>query len=791
MILAASCSDNTNFSQILDNEKDELEVWDMGFDDNHKTFWLEINIKEDMSTSPAMLDDMDIVITELDASLKELQKGVQPKIINVHNIISDYISARGQKALIIADLTLSKESVKLQKVLTNNIREIFPPNNLYIAFIKGNELTKTYPVTNYVIDSMFVATPENAKDKKLFRAMVSKLDEMNGKESDYYPSVQQHDLWASLTKEQKVLIVLSDGRIYADGLPIDNAHFELQQRLLEAKDNPEEFPVFYVNYKESKDQDTNATDPNAEDLMHIITKRSGGNYITTSPWLTLTKNIMALGEDSCADIRVTLENPDYKVYRGQQRWLRMEFINCDTVYASGIQHYSLGSVYKPIRVNGMSEWNVIIQGMLFSVCLLLIVYLILQYIVPWIKYRIFLKKYVTKYSGRNMSFNGIQVDEVCYFCKAPFCQDDEIVAKCEHVMHKSCWDENEYKCPEFGKRCKTGRHYYNTRKLSDSLNAPYYTKWLIAGICAGTLAWLFFILNLIELGHEVLSSWISDIPNLNLYGTVTESDLASRLEDLTHTPYFGLYICFFLTLLFSILSSHGHWWWKRAAIVLCKAIIAGICGFATFVLSSVLEHVLNIPTGILLLDWIPWTANGFIIAYAVSLYTDIKLSKALLGALLSIFFGLGSMYIWDYALDAQMDSRDLLLCSSLIYSTGLAITLASQSPRSERYFLKVEGPIKTMEIALYKWMNSQAIAKRVTIGKSVNCNLQMSWDIKSSIAPVHAELVSSRGNIYLIARESGVYKHSKELKLDERIKLHHGDKFTIGQTKFTYVEHDT
>lgn len=793
MILAISCTESNNQflkpeldNQELDNQG--LDIWSIEFDPTHKTFWLDIKIKEEMATSPAMIDQMNVQVTELDMDMKEVEKDVQPKLVGMHNIISDYIGERGQNALIIADLTLSKKEVKQQMILTSNLREIFPNNSLYIAFIKGSEISETYPVTNYVIDSMFVDIPDKAGEKMLYRAMKAKIDEMNGIRSKFYPSVSQDTIWKAMTNEQKVLIVFSDGRTYTNGQPIDPLHFELQQHFVNEKDTAVKFPIFYVNYINEGQEDFDMEN-NAESLMSILTHRTGGEFITTKAWLKLTRYILALGEDSCADTRLMLTNPDYKVYRGKNRWLKVEFINSDTVYASGYKHYALGSVYSPIIVNGITDWQIIIQGVGFFIFLLLIIYIVFQYIVPWIKYRIFRKKYVTKYSGRNMSFNGVQIDEVCYFCKAPFRQDDEIVVKCEHVMHQSCWDENEYKCPEYGRKCPKGSHYYNSHKLYDPRNAPYYIKWLLAGACAGALAWLWFVLNFFRLGHKTLSEWVSSIPTLTFDGVNIDYIMQSRFDDLSHTPYFGLYICFFLTLFLSVLSSQGKWWWKRMVLVTVKAIVAGLCGFSTFVIAAIIKHVFNISVGALMIDWIPWTLNGFMVAYAVSLYTDIKLSKAILGAMVSIAFGLGSMLIFDYSIGAQTDSRDLLLISSLIYSMGLAISLASQSPQIEKYFIRIEGPIKTMEVALYKWMKSQTAQKRVTIGKSVNCNLQMSWDINSQIAPIHAELVSSQGDIYLIARKEGVMQGTKQVAVDKRIRLHHGDKFSIGQTLFTYIEH--
>ena len=226
------------------------------------------------------------------------------------------------------------------------------------------------------------------------------------------------------------------------------------------------------------------------------------------------------------------------------------------------------------------------------------------------------------------------------------------------------------------------------------------------------------------------------------------------------------------------------------SFVLVKAILAGLGGYLTFVVVAFVSLALGIVGDFLLIDWIPWTMNGFLIAFAVSYKTDIKLYKALVGATISILFTLGSMYIWRYSHGSQVDTRDLLLISCLIYSVGIAISLAVNFPRSERYFLRVEGPIKTMEIAIYKWMNSQYIHRKVTIGKSVDCNLQMSWDINSDISPVQAEIVSKGGYLYLIALEKGVYIKGKQVKLENEVQLYHGDQFKIGQTLFTYVEHD-
>lgn len=788
MILATACSDNQDHTAAPKADKEGLEVWNLEFDENYKQYWMDIKIKDEFAPSKAIIEKMDVVVREMDISMEEVDERVRPKVLGKHSLILDLIGGRNQHALILSDLTLNEEDINNQKVLVSNLREIFPESNLRIAFIKGSQLTESYPVTDYLIENFFQPVEKEYGDKMLYRALLSKLDEMNGRKSQFYPSIKQDSVWNSLNDRQKVMVILSDGTTYSGECPIDPMHFDLQRMLLNENDTVCKFPVYYVDYP-SKDAESEADQNNADALLDVFTQRTGGQNILSSAWINLSRSILNLEGDSCADIRIYLENPDNKVFRGQQRWLKVELLHSDTVFASGYKHYAVGSVYNPITVNGISDWKVMVQGVVMTVCLLLIIYLVFQFIVPWIRYRIFLNKYVTKYTGRNMAFNGIQVDEVCYFCKAPFHENDDIVVRCEHVMHKSCWDENEYKCPEYGRKCQTGSHYYNPHKLLDSLNAPYYMKWLLSGVCAGALAWFFFLLNLFGTGYEYLIDMVSSLPGIYTDSNIADGIVRTRLSDLSHTPYFGLYICSFLTLLLSILSSSGNWWWKRMLLVVGKAFMAGCCGFVAFVLVNIVKHVFNLSGDVIFIDWIPWTLNGFMIAYVVSYGTDIKLSKALLGALVAIIFALGSMYVWDYALDSQVDSRDLLLLSSFIYCLGLSISLATQSPQAKRYFLRVEGPIKTMEVALYKWMNAQTIHRKVTIGKSVDCNLQMSWDINSHIAPIHAEIVSSRGNIYLVACEDGVAKNSHLLAIDKRVRLYHGDKFSIGQTTFTYVEH--
>lgn len=787
LALLASCSK----IHILDHsvlEKDDFEMSNLVFSDDYKNFQVDIKIKEDFSpTSLGEVNKLKVVAKELHVDMKELVDEVQPQFVRLESLKASNVKQMGLTGMVLVDLTLGEVQVEQQRKAVSNLRTLFADNNLYLSFMKGNSISETYPATDYVMENYFVA---DSSTKQLYRSILFKVDEMNGNASvAYYPSVKTNELWKSIPDSLKFMVVFSDGQTYQENAPIDNAHFELQQKLVQTEKSLTQYPLYYVNFQ-GDSEEAYDVENEAENIMTYLCDRTGGQYMSSFSWVKMSKAILKGKMEQSADFRLEFSNPDRKVYRGVKRWLRIDVYNGDSLFVTGHKAYAIGSVYHPIIVNGESEWRIIVRVMIAFVCILILLYLVLQFFIPFVRYKLFKRKFVARYVGKNMSLNDIQVGETCYFCKAPFQVGEEIVVKCEHSMHKSCWDENEYKCPEYGRHCKEGSHYYNYHRLYDPKNAPYYMKWLFAGAFAGVFSWLFFVRNNWQIGYDSLVQFIFKLFEVNPNSEMAMNLVDSLSNEFYYSPYFGLSICFFLTLFLSVLSSHGHWWWKRLTFVLLKALLAGFCGYATFVLAAIISLSLGIGGNKLLIDWIPWTLNGYFIAFAVSYQTDIKLRKALIGATISILFGLGSMYIWNLAQNSHTDTRHFLLTSNLIYSMGIAISLAIHSPRSERYFLRIEGPVKMMDVAIYKWMNAQVCNRKITIGKSVDCNLQMTWDINSVIAPIQAKVISERGNIYLIPLEPGVKLGNKMAKVDSKFRLHHGDKFTIGQTLFTYIEKD-
>jgi len=97
--------------------------------------------------------------------------------------------------------------------------------------------------------------------------------------------------------------------------------------------------------------------------------------------------------------------------------------------------------------------------------------------------------------------------------------------------------------------------------------------------------------------------------------------------------------------------------------------------------------------------------------------------------------------------------------------------------------------MKETDIAIFKWFvnNPEQI---VTIGKSIDCSLQMSWDIKGQVAPIQCEIRLVGDMLRLTALEDGVVVGEKPLAAGKSIWLYHNTMFRIGDTTFTYVERD-
>ena len=806
LLLQVGCDALPTLDKSSGNTAEGLQLSNIEFSPDYKQFQVKVRINDELMPRSWEDNNFTIKTTEWVNETQKCEASTQPVLSGFTNIRAQEIDDMNLNAMVLVDLTLSEEQIEAQKNAIRNLKTLFSHDNLFVAFMDSNQVTESMPATIYVVNTRLKPA---GGEKAMYRSILSKIDEMNGGSPLYFPRVKQDPRWRDLNSQEKILIVFSDGQVYHDNnLPIDSAHYDLQERLTKIGVTSPNFPIYYVNFgreeqpvskpalaegEEALDGVMEGTDQDAsETLMRLLCQHTSGTYLPHFDWRQLSNEILNVFNKEYADFQLSYTNPDGKIYRGNRRLLKIECFHNDSLVATGRTHYALGNIYNPIIVNGPSTLQAILQGCFFTLLIIFLLCLVFQFVEPFIRYRWFVYKYVKRYNSQNMSVDGVLVQQSCYFCKAPFVEGDEIVVKCQHVVHKSCWDENEYKCPEYGIGCKTGSHYYNAKNLLDRQNLSYQFIWVLFGSLAGLVAWIIFTLNAHLGGQQQL---MYDLL-LDIYKLAPETPEATRLiqdhgNNLFYLPLYGLNISLFLTLFLCILSSHGRWWWRRLGLVVGKALLAGLGGYVFFLLGTLVSISFDLIDNSFWMDWVPWALTGLVIAAVVSFGTEINLRNSLIGAGISMLLGVGSMYLWSFAILTEIDSRVFLLISYMIYSIGLSLSLAITFPHSRRYFLRIEGPVKTTDIALFKWMNASSLQKCVSIGKSVDCNLQMTWDLNSPIAPRQAEIqMNESGRIQLVAIEEGVLIDGKPLDIQAKRRLHHGESFTIGQTKFTYIEKD-
>lgn len=750
-------SDDIDFlSDLSPQKKESAQVSKVVFSPDYKTFTVTTRMTQDIGPY-SLLDTsrVRIVVRESVEGIEESRHSL-PQLISARNTKAENIQKSGIKLLALIDASLPQATLNTIRDQVTELRAVFNSDNLYVSFMQGNNVSDAVLATDYVLNNHFRHC--RADSVLLYRFILQKRDEM----------VAHQGPWADARKT--ILLTFSNERLYDEKTdsPYDRDHYKFEEILVHT-DSATADPDFMACYASVRPLHETSDDHEAV-VLHLFCKATHGIFMQPYNGTDFKNHFLNYFHISPDANEFTFENPDGKVYRGNHETLTVRFLDAhtDSVVTSFSTAINLGNIYNPIIVRGRSIAVIIIWGFFLGALIALAAWILFQFIIPFIRYRYFLRKYVVSYTGANMGIGSTLVQESCYLCKEPFHTGDEIVVKCEHTMHKSCWDENEYHCPEYSDRCKHGSHYYNRQNLSDPRNASFYLRWILLAIIAGWLAWLLFIIRRHTL-TEFVANQVMDI------------------NDVSPLSSFGFLMGFFLTVAIAALSARLSSFRHHLIGILSRAIAAA---FGCFVMFFIFDLII-IYSGAYLIEvliaWVPWTLSGIIIAFCGTYGTRVRLRKRLL--LPGIAFGILSMYAWWLFFDTELDYRVLLLISFIIYAVGLAVSIACISPRSERYFLKTQGAIKEVDIALYKWFRN-APDRAVTLGKSVDCSLQLSWDVMGEVAPVHAEIRLHHKLPYLVALEEGVYSDGRPLKVGRKLWLLHGRSFTIGNTTFTYIEKD-
>lgn len=766
--IAVSCDSEESDEQ--DAVQPILSVTEVENCDNYKRLKVYAKLQNPQNVENMMSMD-NLTVREFNHRNMEVNGSLTAKVTDIRNIGSDMIDSIGIKLLVLVDLTLPQNLVDSQFIYVSMMRRLYSSDNLFLSFIHEDSVSCSYMASDYVLSNYFVSESDTLTHKSLYRSIYRKCRELN----DSTSFLGANPLCA--------MIVFSDGNVYGmDATPIDPDHYQLQTDILDEIVRKGR-PLYYFNLDNSSVGGVN----DAANFMQLVAERSHGRYMESFDWVVCENDLLENFNVNYNDYLLTLEYPSSRIFDGGNR-LEIYLNANDSSYLLADTSFKAGSVCKPIIIDGAPQSQVVLQGILLAILLVILVYVVCQLVVPYVLYQIFLRKHTTTYVGPNTTLNGVTVGDVCYFCKTPFGVGDRVVAKCAHTMHEDCWKENDYHCTEYGRKCRHGSHYYNQDDLFDPKNASFYMVWLIVAVFIAILAWVGFIVYDQEVTFNILRNIYMRILNLQA-GTPEYSAAVDNLENsFDQMPSFGAFLGFEFTFCLGLIACIGRLTVRNLLELFVKSLISGVCGFLFFLIGLVVNLVTDVHELLNLLDWVPWTATAVVSVFCSTYNTRLRTKRKKFFGM--VLVGIISMFIWDIVFSSSSsDYRLMLFLSNLIFSLGLTLSIAAPMPSSENYVLHVSGCIKDMDIAINKWFR-QSASSRVTIGRSIDCGIQTSWDIQGNVAAVHAEVISFRRQIYLVPLENGVYSGKKTLKVNRRYRLYHGRSFTIGTTTFTFRERD-
>lgn len=785
-----SCQNHSNTTDADatadSSSQDSICVVQLNKSENADTLYLDVKIL-DAAGNKVFLDNLsarDFKVSEEGDNSPEMAPVVDSVIdIRDKKIISDKVS---MLFLVDRSGSIKQEVLEEQFNQIKNMLDALPSTKMYLAFM-DSELTESALITRQNIENFKNDfTVKGGTEAYLYKAILSKMAELAGRRTEYYPDVMQNFDFQDTTM-QKMLFVFTDGKVKNDDGSFIGDFFDWKLEIDSISDLMKTNDYPYVAIHCIHIGDANAVSDiqdEMEDLCAASPKRGdiSGKFYKSLEVSELKETLMGTLDSIAADYRLVLTNPVGKVYDGSEHLLTIWLQRDGKNVAMGDRRYTFGNQHVPIVVSSdakaSSNWGVILKGIVYGLIFVLFVYLILQFFIPWIQYKIFCKKYIIKYKrGKNSS--DVEAQQ-CYHCKEDFNDGDEIVVKCEHVVHLECWKENRNRCPEYGvHNCTKGIHYYNQQKLSDSRNAPYFLMWLIYGLLAGLVSWVFMRVCYSE---GMFSGMIEGITKM-LY---SDSDKVwFFVPKIQAMLLCGIILGFFITFFFSCQIEFRKKNLKVWGLILLRSVVGGVLGFTAFLLGGFVIMLIGKDTNCIYTDWIPWALFAVGIAFTLAFKTDINLKSALIGGLISVLVSFVVLFAATFAKEI------LSMFSYMIYAAGFGIAIAVVHHISEKYFLRVSGPIKERDIAIYKWMNVSGGFNKVTIGKSIDCILEMNWDDADNIADKQVEIYLENDRPYCKALAEGTrLANGQMLSPNQVILLSHGSEFTIGNSTFTYIEKD-
>lgn len=696
---------------------------------------------------------------------------------------------------VLVDLSIPEEGKKQIYDVIGTLVNSAPDSCVYLSFF-GDNISSSKLVTKQNYKGLEPQFRKSATNKFFYGALYSKLVEFGGGKSDLESSVTVLEdkyskngaigIRAKENKDKNILFVFTEGSKRPEDEAITFVEVTDYQ-----KNVSHIVPKVYAFYYTGNGFDENVkltfegvTSPR-DDNGVVISERRGA-YKPSDDLSVVLEDFKQAVQDAMYDFAFVYKATEGKAYSGKTTYIA-EWKG--TQIGEGV--YSIGTVENPWPTHEESTMASFFKYMIaLLVTFLTIVFFIcvMKILIPYIKSKSFAFKYYKKYVPEA----NVQ-RRICHYCRQDIQPGQMVVVRCKHIMHVGCWQQNGYKCAEYGQNCKTGiQEHLEWKELftMNSLRSGYQT---IAGICAGFVSWIIYEL----MGRGGFSAIATGITNVFFFNEEQKMNLFDTCVMKVSTFLtIGFLLGFFLSFIFRYNDEYRKKDWKIYLKIIALSLLSGIIGFLSFAIGAILFCVLlsAIDT-----TYIPWYCSlpayllfSICTSLSLTIKSSIPVKSAMIGGICSSIIGFIVLYFSNFT-STRYGWMNMLL-DFVIYGGGLGASLVTVRMLAEKYFLVIQNGVKAgQRIPIHKWMNATGGGNKVSIGMTGECEIQMNWEKSNKVAKEHAQLFIDRIKSLPVIKPlaTGVIFNTRvELPVGKTSLLSNGDTFKIGDTIFRYVEND-
>ena len=661
--------------------------------------------------------------------------------------------------------------------------ESAPNGCVYLSFF-GDEVTPSVALTKDNVTKFKDSFNKTSENKYFYGALYAKLAEFSKSKAELEESVitssdykrnSEISQRAYKNQDKNILFVFAEG--YKSPTIEENIAFlevtEYQKGTTHIV--PKVFAFYYT--EEGQDADIENV---LQGVCNPHVEGHEGKYMPANDMAQVLNDFMEVVNDQMYDYAFVYKATDSKKYFGKTSYVA-EWKGD----ALGKGEFSIGSAEQPWPEHSENSMDTLIKFLIAILVTLLTIaffFAVMKVLVPFIQSKAFEVKYYKKYVPEaNVS------RRICHYCKQEILEGQSIVVKCKHIMHVHCWQQNGYKCAEYGQNCKTGiQSHVEWKELLTwkSLKDCHQT---MAGIFAGFISWVLY-----ELagrgGFDGLSKTI-----VSTFYTAKEGLPDLSTECIGKTSAFltiGLLLGFFLSMIFRYNDEYRKKDWKIALKIVGLSLLTSLIGVIAFAIGADILCSLLSAIGT---TYIPWYCSfpAYIlfsvgVALALTIKSSIPMKSALIGGGVSSIIGFIVLYFSSFA--GQMN----MLLDFIIYGGGLGASLVTVRMLAEKYFLVIQNGVRAgQRIPIHKWMNATGGGNKVSIGMTGDCEIQMNWEKSNKVAKEHVQLfIDHERQLPMIKplATGVIYNTRAELPVGKPNVLSNGDNFKVGDTIFQYVE---